>query len=114
MNFKALVSRLPFLSRSVERQRQHIRRRLEAGTLPVTSGRTYISPARGRHMCACCRMPILPPGRECDVLEAVQLYAHKSCFKIWVAESRRAAAGVLHQSTRTAGNRSPSAFQRAY
>ena len=91
MNLKAFVSRLPSLSRSAKRRREHIRKRLADGSLPPTDGRAYLSRARGEHMCACCRLPILRWSNECDVLEAEQLYAHRGCFAIWVEESRRAA-----------------------
>ena len=112
MGLRSFLWGMSYLSRSVEGRRVHIRRRLAAGTLPPTDGRTYLSRARGRHRCACCRLLILPPGTQCDVLETVQLYAHKSCFKIWVAESQRAADGRA-DAPHAARGRAPSRVRHA-
>jgi len=70
-----------------------IRARLDAGTLPPVSSRTWVRRARGRHRCACCGRRIRASAAECEVLGPVKPpYAHMQCFRVWAEESRRSAS----------------------
>ena len=80
--------------------RTKIRARLDAGTLPPVSSRTWVRRARGRHRCACCGHRIRASVAECEVLGPVkQPYAHMQCFRVWAEESRRSAPDSEERAT---------------
>ena len=89
MGLRAVLWQLAFEGRSGKGLHRRIGKRLAAGTLPLASGRAYVSSASGGHVCACCGRRIFPRAIECDVFDEVQLYAHRNCFKVWVTESQR-------------------------
>ena len=79
-----------FLRPSPSPPRTDIRARLDAGTLPPVSSRTWVRRARGRHRCACCGKRIRASGAECEVAGSVaEPYAHMQCFRVWAEESQR-------------------------
>lgn len=73
--------------------REEVRRGLNSGRLLRATGRAWIHAALGNHRCAACGRAIRARDPECEVMDRVELHAHVSCFKIWVAESQAPGAG---------------------
>jgi hypothetical protein len=98
MTVMQLAARL--LHPSPSPPRTQIRARLDAGTLPPVSSRTWVRRARGRHRCACCGRRIRASVAECEVSGPVkQPYAHMQCFRVWAEESHRSAPDSQGRAT---------------
>jgi hypothetical protein len=67
-------------------QREIVRARLAAATLPRLHGMSWAGRASGS-ACSVCTRVILPPNIEYQVDETRNLRAHLACYMIWLDES---------------------------
>ena len=90
-----------------ESLRNHIRARLASGDLPHLDGPAWAGEARGEHRCICCHRTIRAREVEYEPRSRPDVYAHITCFTVWLAESRLARATPRRPPAKMPGQSPP-------